>query len=652
MATTVRRSTLTLPAAPLGPENPLPALLAPRELHAPEAFDEAESTALPPAMARRLAYGHLRTLLPVPRLDGYTRERTPTALDTLVIENDRLRATVLPGLGGRLYSLHHKPTGRELLHANPVLQFADFGLAGAWFSGGVEWNPGATGHTTMTCAPMHAARVTAPDGGEMLRLWEWERLRDLPYQVDLWLPDGSDFLYAGVRVRNPHHRTVPLYWWSNTAVPETPGTRVLAPAGHAWHFGSNRTLHRVPVPDEPIASEHPADWFYDLADGARPWIAALGADGRGLIQTSTDTLCGRKLFVWGRGRGGRRWQRWLAGDTGEARADGYLEIQAGLAPTQLEHLPLIAGGAVSWLEAYGPLDTAPDAGTDTVEAHLEAVLPRERVRAAYEAWLPAADAAPDPGAPEDILATGSGWGALEVLRGRYDLPGTPFDPGTMGEQQKPWLELLLAGVFPKAPGDDALPGPALVSPEWRELLETAGTYDGNEWYLDHHLGLAQWDAGDRAQAVRSWERSAARTGSWLPLHCLAAADRADGNQARAAERYLAAVRAQAAGTCPEGVRAALAREAVPALLEAGRPGDAAAVLGALPDDVLARGRFRLLHAQVLAAQGDIAGARAVFDAGFTVDDLREGEDSLHLTWQSLTGGAEPLPESYDFRMAP
>ncbi len=60
-----------------------------------------------------------------------------------------------------------------------------------------------------------------PDGGEMLRLWEWERLRDLPFQVDLWLPDGSDFLYAGVRVRNPHERPVPAYWWSNIAVPRT-----------------------------------------------------------------------------------------------------------------------------------------------------------------------------------------------------------------------------------------------------------------------------------------------------------------------------------------------------------------------------------------------------------------------------------------------
>jgi hypothetical protein len=639
LATTVRRTTLTLPASPLGPENPLPALRAPGD---PHVLDPAESAALPAGMARRIAYGQLRTLLPVPRLDGYTRERVPTALDAVVIENDRLRATVLPGLGGRLYALHHKPTGRELLHADPVLQYADFGLAGAWFSGGVEWNPGATGHTTLSCAPLHAARVPAPDGGEMLRLWEWERLRDLPFQIDLWLPDGSDFLYAGVRVRNPHHRTVPLYWWSNTAVPQTPGTRVVAPATHAWHFGASRSLQRVPVPAAPTASEHPADWFYDLPDGTRPWIAALDADGRGLVQTSTDALRGRKLFVWGEGPGGRRWQRWLAGDEGDG--PGYLEIQAGLAPTQLEHLPLAAGAAVSWLEAYGPLETAPDADGHAVAERLETVLPRERLHAAHEAWLPAADAE-----PKDVLATGSGWGALEVTRGRFDLPGTPFAADTMGERQKPWLELLLAGVFPRT-GEDAVPGPALVSPEWRELLETAGTYDGNAWALDYHLGLAQWHAGDRAQAIRSWERAAVGSRSCLPLRCLAVADQADGNPGRAAQRYLDAFHALPEGEAWATAADALVREAVPALLAAHRPADAAAVLDTLPQATRARGRFRLLHAQVLLAGGDIAGARAVFDAGFTVDDLREGEESLHTTWRAISD--DPLPGTYDFRMAP
>jgi hypothetical protein len=692
LATTVRRSAVTLPSAPLGPENPLPALHPRAEAHR---VDPGDRAALPADMARQLGYAPLRSVLPVRLLDGYGRDRAPAELDALVLENDRLRATVLPGLGGRLYSLLHKPSGRELLYRNPVFQPADFSLAGAWFSGGVEWNCGATGHAAHTCAPVHAARVTAPDGGPMLRLWEWERLRDLPFQVDLWLPEGSEFLLVGVRVRNPHPRTVPAYWWSNTAVPETPDTRVLAPAAAAWHFDYRQTLGRVPLPvpdpadgldvSYPARREHAADYFFDVPDGQRRWIAALDGDGRGLAQTSTDELRGRKLFLWGAGRGGRRWQEWLT----EPGTGGYLEIQAGLARTQLEHVPMPPEAEFSWLEAYGPLAADPSAvhGADWAAARAEAArrleeaLPREAVDEAYARWREgAADAE-----PEEVLAVGSGWGALEVERGRFPLPGTPFPAATLGPEQKPWLELLVAGVVPRpAPGQ--APGPGPVSAEWRELLEAADTFPDNTWYRELQLGVAQWAAGDRAQAVRSWERSLADRRTPWALRALAVAETTAGEPQRAADRYVEAfdcLAGTASGGVPEpGVpvgdaartaHRALVLEAVPALLDAGRAADAGRLLDhpapgddAPPDS----GRFRLLRARTALALGEPARARRYFDEGFVVDDLREGDETLNETWWAVAealvarGGPvdddvrararreHPLPAAYDFRMRP
>ncbi|MER7111467.1 DUF5107 domain-containing protein [Streptomyces sp. NPDC000229] len=654
---TVRRAVLTLPAAPLGPENPLPAL---SPLDRPRTVDDATRRAMPPEMARQTGYEPLRTPLPTRILDGYGRERTETDFDAIVIENERLRVTVLPGLGGRVHSLHHKPTGRELLHRNPVFQPAAFALNGAWFSGGIEWNIGATGHTALTCAPLHAAVVPAPDGGDMIRLWEWERLRDLPFQVDLWLPDGSDFLYAGVRIRNPHERPAPVYWWTNIAVPED--RRILAPADEAWHHGPAHTLRRVPVPYQdgedrtyPRNSAHSGDWFYEVPDGSRKWIAALDADGDGFVHTSTDLLRGRKLFVWGHGRGGRRWQEWLtgpraAGTAGERGAPGYAEIQAGLARTQLEHLKLDPGGELSWLEAYGPLGADPRAvhGTDWAAARaevalrLEERLPRADVDAAYRSWRSRADT--DPGA---WLATGSGWGALEVLRGRYELPGTPFPEATLGEQQEPWRELMRTGKLP-APPPGAPPGPSLVARHWRDMLETAPA----EPYTEYHLGVAQWHAGDRAQAVRSWERGLGGSRvRWPMLRCLAVADREGGHPERAADRYAEAFDDLCAtGTDDTPALAALAREALDALLVAGRPDTARQVWARLPAAVRERGAFRLLEARLLIAEGDRAGARAVFDAGFEVPDLREGAETLGEMWAALTD--EPLPYRYDFRMRP
>ncbi|GGV95555.1 hypothetical protein GCM10010230_11550 [Streptomyces narbonensis] len=654
----MRRAVLTLPAAPLGPDSPLPAL---RTHHGTHAVDEQTLAELPRDMARGIGHAPLRSLLPAPVRDGYGRERTPTDLDAIVIENDRIRATVLPGLGGRVHSLFHKAGGRELLYRNPVIQPAAFALNGAWFSGGIEWNIGATGHTTLSCSPLHAAVVRAPDGGRMLRLWEWERLRDLPFQVDLWLPDGSDFLHVGVRIRNPHERPAPVYWWSNTAVPED--RRVIAPADAAWHHGYERSLRRLPFPvpesgggtdrSYPLNGDHAADWFYDLPDGQRRWIAALDADGTGLVQTSTDPLRGRKLFLWGRERGGRRWQEWLT----EPGTPGYAEIQAGLARTQLEHLELPGGGEFSWLEAYGPLAADPaaalgddwGAAREAVEGGLAEALPRAAVDTAYTAWR---EQAADSG-PETVLAVGSGWGALEVLRGHFELPGTPFPESTLGPEQEPWRALLDTGVLP-APEKGAAPGAPLVSSPWRDMLETAPADPSTEY----HLGIAQWHAGDRAQAVRSWERGLREAAvRWPLLRCLAVADREDGHPARAAERFAEAFTDHTDHTDQadraaedEVVSAALGREAVTALLAAGRAGRARETWKRLPEEARGRGAFRLLEARLLLAEGRKDEARAVFGAGFEVADLREGVEILGEVWAEITD--EPLPYAYEFRMRP
>ncbi|GDY57577.1 hypothetical protein SVIO_082000 [Streptomyces violaceusniger] len=381
------------------------------------------------------------------------------------------------------------------------------------------------------------------------------------------------------------------------------------------------------------------------------------------------------------------------------------------------------------MEAYGPLTADPAAvhGADwaaarrETETRLEAALPRAAVDAAYAAWRPYADAA-----PVERLATGSGWGALEIERGGFELPGTPFDPDTLGEEQEPWRRLLRTGALPDwEPGSSqADPGASVVAPAWRDLLEAAPSTAAAEY----HLGVAQWHAGDRAQAERSWERSLRCAETPWALRCLAVADATSGHPARAAERLLRAVRLllasaaapepeappvlEAAGTgqgvaprregagqgaavssaagvgqgvavslaappvaadpaALETAEAALGREAILALLAADRADDARAVLDGLRPAIRARGRFRLLRAQVLLAQGDALAARAVFDEGFEVCDLREGDEALSDTWyaivERLATGSEdplteeararihaehPLPAPYEFRMRP
>ena len=336
----VSQTTLRLLAAELGPESPLPPFAGLQRLP-----DPSSSPDLPPDMRERIAYGRLANPLPYALQNAYRRDLRPQEISAIQMTNGRLEALVLPGLGGRLWSLRELVADRDLVFTNRRLQFANFALTDAWFAGGIEWNLGSTGHAATTCRPVFAGSVPS-NRGAALRIWEWERTRDLVFSVDLLMPADRPLLLAFVRVRNPDPEPKPLYWWTNIAAPEEPGVRVLAPAARAWRTEYDGSIAGVDIPfaddpatdvSYPLPAQRAADYFFQVPSERRPWIAAVQADGRGLMQTSTAQLRGRKLFCWGTAAGGRHWQEWLCGP-----GSRYLEIQAGLATTQLEHLRLEA----------------------------------------------------------------------------------------------------------------------------------------------------------------------------------------------------------------------------------------------------------------------------------------------------------------------
>ena len=79
------------------------------------------------------------------------------------------------------------------------------------------------------------------------------------------------------------------------------------------------------------------------------------AKEKDLFKAQSSRLKGRKLFLWGTAQGGERWQEFLA-----QKGTAYLEIQAGLARTQLEHLKMPAKTTWDWLETYGLLEVNPE----------------------------------------------------------------------------------------------------------------------------------------------------------------------------------------------------------------------------------------------------------------------------------------------------
>src|SRR5262249_11964275 len=72
--------------------------------------------------------------------DAWTDRRSDMRWRALHLENEYLRVTVLPDLGGHLYSCVDKVSGRDLFYANPSIKKALIGYRGAWAAFGIEFN--------------------------------------------------------------------------------------------------------------------------------------------------------------------------------------------------------------------------------------------------------------------------------------------------------------------------------------------------------------------------------------------------------------------------------------------------------------------------------------------------------------------------------
>ena len=589
------------------------------------------------------------TVLPYTSMAAYDRTPQDQVQRVAVLANEHLRATFLLDLGGRLWELTDLDTGRELLHQADWVQQANLGLRNAWFAGGVEWNLGVTGHWNLTSEPISAA-VVEQDGVQVLRMWAYERMLELVWRLDVWLPAGATALAVHVTLTNPHETDRPVYWWSNIAVPQSDGGRVLVDADSAMHFGYSELVHRVPIPvvegvdvTRPALAKDAGDYFFET-HLEHPWITAVGPDGYGLAHASTRRLVSRKLFVWGTGTGGAQWQQWLSG-TGS-----YLEIQAGLARTQLEHLRLPAGQTWSWTETYRAVQTDPElvAGEwDRARAEGARVsVDEDELEHAHQV-LSALAGVPVVGEwSEDRGARANqGWGALAVTVGDLSAdPATPFDPGCMDQQQRSWLEVARGGQVP-----DTLVDGVVTGEGWLRRLRQAEPSPVQRLLL----GYAEHAAGKTSAARALWQRSVEEQPSAAAMRALAltSAPTTEVEFGAAADLLADAHELLRTDTGPAADQ--LLVEWLTLLHKAGRPGEVVEVIDSLGKDQREHPRVAYLECAALIALGQAEAARRLLDRPLVLPDLREGDLSLDALWedyQRLVGGTEPLPAHYDFRM--
>jgi len=641
--------------ADFGPVNPLPDFQNVSYVHSTVVWDDT----LNEEDVRYMRYGRVGTILPYLSQDQYTREKKPVEKDVVVMENDYIRAELLPWMGGRLWSLKYE--GRELLNHNPVVQPCNLALRNAWCSGGVEWNVSIRGHNMLTCENMFTELLQLEDGTSGVRLYEYERIRGIVYRLEAYLPPESRFLYVQVHIENPKgNGEVPMYWWSNIAVPQRDGTRVIAPAETAilslYDAGQYRMLRRkLPVFEgmdlsKPCEITRSVDVFYDLPREERPFVTALQSDHKGLVQMSTRRMMGRKLFVWGVGEGGKNWQRWLSDGV-----ESYIEIQAGIAKTQQDHIPMPDGDTWNWLEAYGQLscnvdDLAYGDAVNACRSALDELVSQEELEAEHQSR-----AAAIAKAQGEIVSMGAGWGALENIRreknGLQPISAVcRFPENSMDEKQAAWLELLQEGTFP-AKEPLCAPESYMIAEAWRNMLSSVADKNATALY---HLGVMQNAAKDPETARKTIAESIALQPTPWAWRALARMAVIAGNVDECLAAYHEALK-----LLPDDRNLCL--EYAQTLLNAGKNAELSDYIAALPSDYQEQPRFLYLQAAADVTLGRYDEAEAIMLRPLFIPDMREGELSLCDLWFTLymkkhnisRAEAEarfPLPHELDFRM--
>ena len=654
---TLTITTYTMPSASLGRENPLPDLKSVADAHAKIEIDE---TTVNPDEARYMGWGRVNTILPYTIQDGYDRTYRDHAFKAFVLENEYLKATFLPELGGRLWSLFDKEAGRELLHVNPVFQPCNLALRNAGISGGVEWNVGIIGHTPFTVDHMACQQLALSDGTPVLRMFQYERVRHLFYKLEAFLPDGARELYIRVRIDNATDEDTAVYWWSNMAVNEGEDVRVVVPADKAFRYGYGGKLAKVPVPymtaeadklrgeAARLARENGGrldwditrtttlpqsmDFFFDVPKEARPFIAAPGKDGYGMCQTSTGELRGRKLFVWGMGTGGRHWQEFLARE-----GCAYIELQAGLAKTQLEHLPMKGGESISWLESYGAVQADPDAvqGEDysaavaSVANALETVRPARVLEELHSQLKRELD-----GQNGEVLHSGMGFARAEkaLLGDQFRTAGLSLDAMDLGPREEPWMTLAAGGGL-SCPEPDEEPLSYQTGPAWEAALkDSIQKGDSNHWYGHYQLGVMYAAAGKDREAKEEFNRSLECARNPWALRCLAVLEDRAGNAVTAADLLW-----EAAERKPIRPLAVEALEMLSKTEQYQRMYD---LMNKLPEEVRSQGRIKTFEILALLRTNRYEEAQTLLMSDIVLTDVREGDVLLTDLWFELMARRE------------
>jgi hypothetical protein len=239
------------------------------------------------------------------------------------LENEELRVTICPDLGGKVTSIIHKHSGKEILYVPDVIRFTRILPRFYFVAGGIEVS------FPISHSPVQNEKVLykIDRTGDRIYITCGEReLRfGMQWSVEYSLGNSDKFLTQRVIFFNPGNSAYPWMSWSNAALPSASDTRFDFPKGkvlsHSSEIDTIDWEKQGPKTEMDIKEMTGYFWKTKDVNAFGTYTPSLGS---GLYHIADEKIAGG-IKLWSYGFGDD--SAWSVLST--AKHQSYIEIQGG-----------------------------------------------------------------------------------------------------------------------------------------------------------------------------------------------------------------------------------------------------------------------------------------------------------------------------------
>jgi hypothetical protein len=264
------------------------------------------------------------------KFDGYARTGQSRQWKAVTLENDYIRVTVIPDIGGKVWGAVEKSTGKEFIYFNHSAKFRNIAMRGPWTAGGIEMNFGIIGHAPTTASPIDYCTRDNRDGSVSCFVSAFDMITRTWWQVEINLPPDKAYFTTSTTWSNTTSFPRPYYHWMNAGYRAADDLRFIFPG--QYYLGHEGDAHQWRLDEQGRdLSRYSAHAFggaksmHVMGNYNEFYGAYYASDDFGSVHYSpfSDKL-GMKIFLWGLSRSGMIWEDLLTDTDGQ-----YVELQSG-----------------------------------------------------------------------------------------------------------------------------------------------------------------------------------------------------------------------------------------------------------------------------------------------------------------------------------